>query len=103
MFSALVIYRCAAEKTSLFIRFLELRPLVYLGSASYAIYLLQEPVHLVLARAGIPLLLFYPILVGASAIVFTFYEEPMRKSLRGRHVGSRTGAPPIIMNPQEQQ
>lgn len=88
MFSALLIYCCAIDKSSLFIRALECRPLVYLGGASYAIYLLQQPVHTALTRAGFPVLIFYPLLLGLSAALFSFYEEPMRRFLRSRR---RTG------------
>jgi peptidoglycan/LPS O-acetylase OafA/YrhL len=80
--SALLIYSCAVDKRSAFVRCLSWQPFVYLGGASYAIYLLQEPVHLSIERVGAPLLLFYPVLLIVSCLVFTCYEEPMRRLIR---------------------
>ena len=70
-------------------RALSCRPLVLLGNASYALYILQIPV-----RKWMPViftgewdwigrLLYQPLLVIISVAVFILLEEPARKLLRG--------------------
>ncbi|MBZ9734669.1 acyltransferase [Mesorhizobium sp. CA18] len=69
-------------------RVLSYKPLVLLGNASYALYILQIPV-----RKWIPVLftgewdwvgslLYQPLLVVISVVVFILVEEPARKHLR---------------------
>ncbi|WP_446744643.1 acyltransferase family protein [Silvibacterium acidisoli] len=90
---AVLIYELAAGN-SLLARFLGSRPLTLLGGASYAIYLLQEPVRswlhvavtgsydLRTAKGGIDVLLSPVVLVIFSIGVFLLWEEPMRKQIR---------------------
>lgn len=67
---------------------LSTRFLILLGGASYSIYLLQMPVrrgvHALLGRPGSNLdtYVFVPILICFSILVFHFYEEPLRRSIR---------------------
>ena len=67
-------------------RILASPPLVLLGGASYAIYLLQGPVHGILVRA-LPLAqaqLISPVMtVGLAIVVHRMIEEPARRSLVG--------------------
>lgn len=64
------------------------RFLILLGGASYSIYLLQIPVrrdvHALLGRPGSNLdaYIFAPVLICFSILVFHFYEEPLRRSIR---------------------
>ncbi len=100
---AILIYELAAGDTFL-IRLLGCKPFLLLGGASYAIYLLQEPVRswthfavtgstdLRVATGGIDTFLSPLILVVFSIGVFLYWEEPMRKWLRSwfkRHSASR--------------
>lgn len=80
-------------------RLLASRPAVLLGGASYAIYLLQYPV-----RAGTKLVFSWlgpsfsllgsvltPVILTAfSLVVFRYWEEPLRKSLRPARVSLRS-------------
>lgn len=76
--------------------FLSTKPLIFLGGASYSIYLLQMPVrhwaHVALgghrAADGIDTVLSPLILIAFSSLVFLCWEEPMRKWLRNR-LGAR--------------
>jgi peptidoglycan/LPS O-acetylase OafA/YrhL len=103
---SVLIYELAAGET-LLVRLLGSRPFLLLGGASYAIYLLQEPVRswmhfavtgstdLRVATGGIDTFLSPVILVAFSIGVFLFWEEPMRKWLRSwfkRHSASRLPA-----------
>ena len=71
-------------------RWLESRPLVLLGGASYALYILQDPIHNWLDRWNAAYLhwpymdqfLFPPLLVALSVIVFRYYEQPARRKIR---------------------
>lgn len=74
---------------------LSARPLIFLGNASYAMYILQVPVFLWInyvayrffsARLGglMDLLLYVAILCGVSGIVFQFFEQPANRYLRRR-------------------
>jgi peptidoglycan/LPS O-acetylase OafA/YrhL len=73
----------------LFARFLNAKVMVLLGAASYALYLLQLPVHSMMRwlltgdYALAARLLYIPILLIVSVLVFLFYEETMRTHLRG--------------------
>lgn len=83
-------------RKSLLKRWLESRPLVLLGGASYSIYILQDPIHNWLNRwnaaylhwAYTNLILFPPLLIALSILVFRFYEQPARRKIR-----SLTGRP----------
>lgn len=59
--------------------------LVLLGGASYGIYILQLPVHKMLeALLGhLGTIIYIPVLIGLSVLVFRFYEESIRRQLRG--------------------
>lgn len=103
---SVLIYELAAADT-LLSRLLGSKPLLLLGGASYAIYLLQEPVRswmhfattgstdLRTAKSGIDTFLSPIVLIGFSIAVFLFWEEPMRKWLRAwfkRHTATRLPA-----------
>ena len=65
-------------------RLLGSRVLVILGSASYALYLLQSPCREYLLQWLPPSaarLLALPISILASVMVWRFFEEPMRRYL----------------------
>jgi peptidoglycan/LPS O-acetylase OafA/YrhL len=85
---ALIIYFAAASAGSIIDRALSARVLVFMGGASYAIYILQTPIRLMLEVYVAPLwaagprLLYYPILLAVSAIIFYWYEEPIRRAMR---------------------
>ncbi len=73
-------------------------PLVALGEMSYAVYILQDPVREVVYRVGtgpvplapVPLFcVFLLVLVASSAIVWRWYERPLRRALRAQF-----GSPP---------
>lgn len=70
-------------------RALSYRPLLLLGKASYALYLLQIPVRgwtLVIFTGEwnwVGRLLYLPLLIIVSVVVFILIEEPARKLLRG--------------------
>ncbi|MEO5699344.1 MAG: acyltransferase [Casimicrobiaceae bacterium] len=74
-------------------RWLAWAPLVALGEMSYAVYILQDPVREVVYRLGtgpwpmtdVPLFYTYlATLVALSAVVWRWYEQPMRRYLRVR-------------------
>lgn len=67
-----------------FTRFLGSPLLVALGGASYALYLLQGPVHAYLLRfVANPYdrLLAFPVTLAASLLVWRFVEEPARRAI----------------------
>ncbi len=83
LFAALI-YFCAGS-TGYFARFMGSAPLQLLGGASYAMYLLQNPV-----REWIRVLVPSPsmqqwinpiVLIGLSILVFLFYEKPARQAV----------------------
>lgn len=86
--SALLIASIAGNQYSRFARALSARWLVLLGGASYALYLMHQPVHFaVLASLGpakTMVVLQYPLLIAVSVALFLFYEEPMREWIRKR-------------------
>lgn len=101
---AILIYDLAA-RNSVISRLLGTRLIVLLGGASYAIYLLQEPVrswlhrlvrgswNLQMDKGGIDALLTPVVLVLFSIAVFRYWEEPVRKWLRRwfkRHSSRKT-------------
>jgi peptidoglycan/LPS O-acetylase OafA/YrhL len=72
-------------------RVLGSRPLVFLGGASYAVYLFQVPVRTwyelhVLSRTALgdeaSFILYLGLLIAVSALVFSFCESPLRAGLR---------------------
>jgi len=89
-FFGLIILAIACSKDGLAIRFLSLRPLVFLGGASYALYILQTPVRLLLGAAFtgnldmIGRVSYYPTLFVLSSLIFLYFEEPARKFIRGK-------------------
>jgi peptidoglycan/LPS O-acetylase OafA/YrhL len=67
-----------------FTRVLGIRPLYVLGCASYALYLLQGPVHTYLRLAVShpwDRLVAFPVALAASLLVWRFIEEPARRSI----------------------
>ena len=81
-------------------RLLSSRTMILLGGASYALYLLQTPVHTWIRWlfagefefAG--RILYFPVLIGVSVAVFLLYEERMRELIRA-HLSPRPGAIPL--------
>ncbi|MGF7183800.1 acyltransferase family protein [Tunturiibacter psychrotolerans] len=80
-----------ANKRSLFCRVLELKPIVLLGEASYAMYLLQVPMpnyfrtyfqHPLSFREGS---FCIAALIPISLFVFVWFEEPARRRIRTLH------------------
>ena len=86
--SALLIVAIAGDQHSRFARALSVRWLVLLGGASYALYLMHQPVHFavlaLLGSAKTMVALQYPILIAVSVALFLFYEEPTREWIRKR-------------------
>lgn len=86
--SALLILAIAGDRRSRFARALSVRWLVLLGGASYALYLVHQPVHFAVLEALGPaktmIMLQYPILIAVSIALFLFYEEPVREWIRKR-------------------
>lgn len=86
--SALLIAAIVGEQRSRFARTLSMRWLVLLGGASYALYLMHQPVHFgvlaLLGPAKTMVVLQYPILIAISIALFLFYEEPVREWIRKR-------------------
>jgi len=102
--SALLIMAIAGDQRSRFARALSARWLVLLGAASYALYLMHQPVHFaVLALLGSSkamVALQYPILIAGSVALFLFYEEPAREWIRKRaamkpSIGEEIAAHPV--------
>ncbi|WP_296681291.1 acyltransferase [Novosphingobium sp.] len=84
VFAGLLIVQLASLKTWL-ARILASRPLLLLGEASYALYILQLPVRQTL-ELFLPLtwarLANLPVAISISIGVFLFWEEPSRRWLR---------------------
>ena len=94
---AAIIATCAVND-GLVRRGLSSGPLVLLGGASYALYILQSPVRDwgYIAFAGDMALLgrviYQPLLILVSIAVYLLLEEPARRLLRGRSLKRRTTA-----------
>ncbi|MGN6820032.1 MAG: acyltransferase family protein [Sphingomonas sp.] len=101
--SALTIAAIAADRRSLLVRLLSARTVVLLGGASYALYLLHQPVHFAVARllGGSKLMLAaqYPVLLIAAVAVFLFVEEPAREWIRARAGMKPSAIEPIAVHP----
>jgi peptidoglycan/LPS O-acetylase OafA/YrhL len=93
-FFALIIYG-AAQPGHLAWRILSLRPLVWLGNISYSIYAVHQPLEFWWEWAGplawdveIPLLadflLFFAVVLGASALCYRYVEAPLRLYFKRR-------------------
>ena len=104
---AVAIYALAYGRGAL-ARMLATRPLVALGEASYALYI----VHLLLLRfafegaAGraMALTVWFAVacvagVVAVSLVVFRWYEEPMRRRLRVRRAPAPDGSPATAAAP----
>lgn len=82
-----------------FTRLLGCRALVVLGNASYALYLLQGPLHRYLqqlAPGSLGHVLAFPVTLAASLLVWRYIEEPARRaltSLRPRDTAAPAPAP----------
>ena len=74
------------DRGSTFAKALSARWLVILGGASYAMYLMHQPVHFAVERwlgsSKAMIALQYPILIIGAVAMFHFIEEPMRKRIR---------------------
>jgi len=84
----LIIFFGASDRGSFLHRAMTLRTLVLLGSASYALYILQVPVRSwtkVLFPGNLDWMgrgLYYPVVFTISVTVFAFYEEPVREWIK---------------------
>jgi peptidoglycan/LPS O-acetylase OafA/YrhL len=85
---AAIIWLLANEHSSLR-QILGSKPLVLLGSGSYAIYLLQDPMQRwLVALAGPQLgelataLLYIPVLIATGILIFARFEQPARYRIR---------------------
>ena len=89
LFGALII-AVASNRSPVVTRLLGHRYLVLAGAASYALYILQTPVRywMNLAFAGehelLVRVLYPPILIILSVVVFKIFEEPVREWIRRR-------------------
>jgi peptidoglycan/LPS O-acetylase OafA/YrhL len=100
VFAALILGLALRERPVLGL--LNWRPLVALGEASYSLYLIHLPLALVSLMIG-----FGPsngwlvvvFCVFASLVCFRFYEEPMRKRIKGRFAQT----PPYLCVPDAAQ
>lgn len=101
--SALLVVAIAGDRHSRFARALSARWLVLLGAASYALYLMHQPVHFaVLALFGSSkamVALQYPILIVGSVALFLFYEEPAREWIRKRAAMKPSAGEEIAAHP----
>jgi peptidoglycan/LPS O-acetylase OafA/YrhL len=66
-------------------RVLSAGPIVYLGKASYAMYILHVPILWWFLRwHGASPVLYMALVIGVSAVVYGFFEEPANRWLRDR-------------------
>jgi peptidoglycan/LPS O-acetylase OafA/YrhL len=66
-------------------RALSASPIVYLGKASYAMYILHVPILWWFLRwHGASPALYIALVIGVSAVVYGLFEEPANRWLRGR-------------------
>lgn len=85
-----VVIAALAQDGNLLARVLSWRPFMLLGAASYAIYLLHQPlltfvIAIVGAERGIMIFAIYAVIVVVASIgVYWFIEEPSRKFVRRR-------------------
>ena len=84
----LLIVSAAAGRQSLIGRWLQHPSIVLLGGASYALYILQLPVHLAVhsiagaGHASVGRVLYIPVLIATSIAVHKLIEEPARMWIR---------------------
>jgi peptidoglycan/LPS O-acetylase OafA/YrhL len=76
------------------------RPIRFLGDASYSIYLVHAPLIALLARAGGPWFMAVPLLVGCGVLsglaYYLMWEQPTLKIFKRRQYGGKqVGSPPI--------
>jgi peptidoglycan/LPS O-acetylase OafA/YrhL len=92
----LVIIVCLAQDKGSIAKTLSWKPLQFLGEMSYAVYLLQAPVYIALEplahRSGATGLhgtwfhAYVLVLLAFSAVVYQYFERPMRQWLRPRQL-----------------
>ena len=102
----LIIFFGASDRGSFLHRVMTRRMLVLLGSASYALYMLQVPVRSwtkVLFPGNLEWIgrgLYYPIVFIVSVTIFAFYEEPAREWIKSAvRVTAKQNTPSRISNP----
>ena len=87
LLSAWLIAVVARSESGLAMGFFASRLVVFAGGASYALYLLQQPVHfasVALLGESVGRIAQIPLLLLASAAAFHFIEEPARRAIRRR-------------------
>jgi peptidoglycan/LPS O-acetylase OafA/YrhL len=98
-----LLYELAHGGTGL-ARLLSTGPLLLLGGASYSVYLLQFPVRNLerflfsahAAKSSLPALVYPLLLIAVSILVFLYFEEPCRRTLRlwFARTSTTSGPPP---------
>jgi peptidoglycan/LPS O-acetylase OafA/YrhL len=95
---AVLILALARTEDGALARWLGSRPLVFLGQASYALYMTHAICQLVLAHmlpparfadSGLPVragvaLIYIAVVIGSAMAVYRFVEEPSRRWMRRR-------------------
>lgn len=93
LLAGIIIFEVAHGGATPLLRILGSRPLLLLGGASYAIYMLAIPIRLSFDAFGLTSLselALYPlVLIGVGVLVFRTIEEPARRAING-HYGSRS-------------
>lgn len=86
-FAGLIYGMASVDKAQAVHSLLRSRVMVFLGRASFSLYILQEPVHdyllLVTPSRLVEQLLFYPVLFIVAGLIHVFYEENARRFIRG--------------------
>ncbi len=73
-----------AQGAGMVSRLLSTRPLLLLGGASYAIYILQQPIHSLcsmMVRAPYDQMISPVVTIAGAIVVFQWFEQPARRAL----------------------
>ena len=85
-FAGLIYSMAAANRYQSVNSLLRSNIMIFLGRASFSLYILQEPVHdyllLVTPSRFVEQMLFYPVLFAVACLVHVFYEENARRFIR---------------------
>lgn len=102
--TAAVLIFCGARYKNIGSRVLALRPVLLLGGASYSIYLVHDVVLGIAVKLtgsakhsvvydSVKLVLLLVAVLAISLALYTYYEAPARKWLRGRRRGASVSSP----------